>query len=657
MVVKMISVIFLVCNCEDSLNLSINSILNQAFQDFELICIDVCSNDSSLEILKNFKMLDKRIKVISCEFKENLSVVVNDAIFNAAGEYIYFLDSEFSLNRNAFDILYNLSIEHDLDCVIFNYNVVNENSDYLKFDNCSMDFQIFEDSTSSDFLFKFPVSKGNNFISKSFLLENVIIFRDNLSKYFYKMRFNSKRSMILYKSLANVKNSCKGDLKIVLNNFKLNLDVFNWFFKNKDIYEYYKIDLLNFIIKNFKQDFDYISKYSNNPSNFIEFNRIKNEYYNQLICLFDKFNFDYNIYEDIKNSLDNDLLNFFNQFSINKNKYRLSIIVPIYNGEKFLKNSLDSILNQTLNAKTIEVILVDDHSTDNSSLIINEYCQNNVNFKSIFLDKNSSYAGRPRNMALEQVKSRYVTFLDADDYYYSNALENLYYSMICNDCDIVIGNFTMDSENGEKIIVKDNGLTLFENLNEYSALKFDNPIKNPHIFTSSNVWNKLFKLEIIQNNFVKFPEGVPAEDSGFLFQYLLNSNNVLFINKSIIHYHNLRISDDDKSVSHIRNKLNVLGRIKVYMFMYNESVEYNIETLFIKNLLLPKLFYWLSQFIETDLSNDEVINIFKEYKILFVKCYSFGISSNSKWHNIFKFVSDSNFENLVHEINSLKYEN
>ena len=124
--------------------------------------------------------------------------------------------------------------------------------------------------------------------------------------------------------------------------------------------------------------------------------------------------------------------------------------MPIFNTEDYIERSFNSILNQTMDLNDIEVIMVDDCSQDNSPLVIEEYSKKYDNFKSFFLEKNSSYAGKPRNIALSHASGKYVTFLDADDYFYPTACENLYYNLIYENADIVIGNFTMDKNSHEK---------------------------------------------------------------------------------------------------------------------------------------------------------------------------------------------------------------
>ena len=187
----MISVIFPIFNCEELLNDSINSILNQTFKEFELICIDNHSTDSSLTILKKFEKQDSRIKIFSCDSTHNLSYFINYSIECSKKKYIYFHEPHFVLKHNSFESFINISETNKIDYLIFNYNIVNQNNDSnLRFD-LDENFKIYDNfDLTSDFLFRIPISLGNTFFLKSFILENNFYFNENLYENFYKLRFS-----------------------------------------------------------------------------------------------------------------------------------------------------------------------------------------------------------------------------------------------------------------------------------------------------------------------------------------------------------------------------------------------------------------------------------------------------------------------------------
>ena len=152
--------------------------------------------------------------------------------------------------------------------------------------------------------------------------------------------------------------------------------------------------------------------------------------------------------------------------------YKISIIMPIFNVEKYLKRALNSIINQTMDFRDIEVIMVDDCSNDNSRKIIEEYSNKYSNFVGIFHEKNSGCAGIPRNTGLKVASSEYIMFLDPDDEFFLNACETLYNSIKKYDADVIFGRYIKRYEN--KSFVEKSYSPYEDNLiNEYSSLKFN----------------------------------------------------------------------------------------------------------------------------------------------------------------------------------------
>ena len=106
--------------------------------------------------------------------------------------------------------------------------------------------------------------------------------------------------------------------------------------------------------------------------------------------------------------------------------YNITIIIPVYNAEKYLKELLESIVYQTMDFKTIQVIMVDDHSKDNSTKIMDEYANKYDNFVSIKLEKNHKIAGTSRNEGLKRAEGKYIMFADADDFFMEDACEIMF---------------------------------------------------------------------------------------------------------------------------------------------------------------------------------------------------------------------------------------
>lgn len=175
---------------------------------------------------------------------------------------------------------------------------------------------------------------------------------------------------------------------------------------------------------------------------------------------------------------------------------KISIIVPVYNTEKYLRKCLDSLVNQTLD--NIDIIIVNDGSTDKSEEIINEYI-NKYNDKITYIKQENMGQARARNKALEYVKGEYLSFVDSDDFVNLDMYKIMYDKAKENDLDVVVCDFNMAYENG-KILSRSN----------YKELSEDNVIN--YILSIPGPCAKIYKSEIWKGNNIRFPEGIIYED-------------------------------------------------------------------------------------------------------------------------------------------------
>lgn len=173
----------------------------------------------------------------------------------------------------------------------------------------------------------------------------------------------------------------------------------------------------------------------------------------------------------------------------------ISVIIPVYNVEKYLKRCLDSIVNQTL--KEIEIICVNDGSTDSSLNILEEYAQKDARIKII----NKPNGGLPSawNAGLETAEADFITFVDSDDWINNQTFKLAYNAMIQNDVDFVYWSadiiFEYNNDNVKKI------------MENYFSIKYKGLIQiEPPIIdnTPATVWSKLYKKQIIKDNNIKF---------------------------------------------------------------------------------------------------------------------------------------------------------
>ena len=175
----------------------------------------------------------------------------------------------------------------------------------------------------------------------------------------------------------------------------------------------------------------------------------------------------------------------------------ISLIIPVYNVEKFLVKALESVKNQTF--QDFEVIIVDDGSTDKSIAISEKYCNENPNFR--LIKQENKGPGAARNAAIKISKGEYIAFMDSDDYLEPNFLECLYNAAIENDADIVCCNFNMYYPDKKlKIYMPFNSLPgVYSKTKALRKLILDMGI---HYF----VWNKLSRRKIFFENNLEFDE-------------------------------------------------------------------------------------------------------------------------------------------------------
>lgn len=201
----------------------------------------------------------------------------------------------------------------------------------------------------------------------------------------------------------------------------------------------------------------------------------------------------------------------------------ISVIVPVYNVEKYLHKCVDSIINQTY--KDLEIILVDDGSPDNCPKICDEYAQKDNRIKVIH--KENGGVSSARNVGLISAQGEFVQFIDSDDFIKEQMIEKLISSLHETSSDIVVCRAITYYDSGKEKIQKNDKWE--EVLNRDDAAKL--------IFSEMNnaMWNKLFKKELAEG--ILFEEGRTfGEDPYFLAQILNKSKKVSFVSEELYYY-------------------------------------------------------------------------------------------------------------------------
>ena len=205
---------------------------------------------------------------------------------------------------------------------------------------------------------------------------------------------------------------------------------------------------------------------------------------------------------------------------------KISVIVPVYNVEQYLSQCLDSIIKQTF--KDIEIICINDGSTDNSGKILEEYAHKDNRIK--ILNQKNQGLSVARNNGIAQSTGEYISFIDSDDFIHFEFLEILYQAIIQSNCNIAGCDFLKVYSN-EIPVLKNTKLKKYA-----SALDV---LLNKRNFIHFNVWNKLYKREIIKD--IQFVENLYFEDWVFNLCVFAQNTSFTWINEKLYGY---RISNN-----------------------------------------------------------------------------------------------------------------
>ena len=214
---------------------------------------------------------------------------------------------------------------------------------------------------------------------------------------------------------------------------------------------------------------------------------------------------------------------------------KLSVIIPVYNAEKYLRQCLESVLGQTL--KEIEVICIDDCSSDRSLEILMEYAAKDSRMNVIKNDANMK-AGPSRNRGIASARGRYLHFMDADDYLAPDAYSVLYGAAAAKDLDVVKAKaYAVDAVTSEEIFVP---LYAMAALGKRDFDRVTDFHKAPETFTRLPVtpWSGIYKRTFISENGIRFNNLVCVNDRSFYCEVIVKAKSVMFLDFCLL-YHRL----------------------------------------------------------------------------------------------------------------------
>lgn len=257
---------------------------------------------------------------------------------------------------------------------------------------------------------------------------------------------------------------------------------------------------------------------------------------------------------------------------------KVSIIVPVYNVEKYIEKCLESLVNQTL--EDIEIIVVNDGTKDNSKEKILQYIEKYPQ-KIVYLEKENGGLSDARNYGLPVAKGEYIAFLDSDDYIEKNMYEEMYKKAKEENSDMVECDFLWEYLNSEKKIIKQ----------KKDIGKIYKSKKQMLVDVRVVAWNKIIKREILEKTKIQFPVGLRYEDVEFTYKLIPHLNKVSFVKKCFIHYVQRKESIANTQNARTKEIFTVLENVIDYYKKNNwyEEYETELEYIYTRFLLCSSL--------------------------------------------------------------------
>ena len=328
---------------------------------------------------------------------------------------------------------------------------------------------------------------------------------------------------------------------------------------------------------------------------------------------------------------------------------QVSIIIPVYNTEKYLKECLDSIIAQSF--KNFEIICVNDGSTDNSLAILEEYQKQHSNLK-IITQKNGG-AGKARNTGLEAAKGKYICFWDSDDIFEPKAIETLYNQAEKTEADITICRSQMFNTETKQIIPMP--LVIREDLLNGKNIFSRNTIPEKIFQISVGwAWDKLFKTEFIKKYNLNFPPLKSSEDSAFTLSAIMLATKISYTNDILINY---RVNNP-KSISRNRDK-SANDFYKALKIIQERAQTYNIYEQIKQSFVNYVLHFSLWQIksipnkkIQKHLKKECKIKYFKEFDV-HGHSKSYFYNTNEYYDYLYNYHPHATSKKIKHRISIL----
>ena len=572
-----VSVIIPVYNGEAYLRQCLDTVCAQTLDDIQIICVDDGSTDSTPDILEEYERNDDRIIIVKKEHT-NAGDSRNKGLEFACGEYLSFLDADDFFELDMLEKAYDTAVSDNADITVFRCDHYDNNSGRFtdcpwtlkpeqmpeqrpfSSHDCAEHIFTMTSCTVWDKLFRREFIVSNNICFQSVSSCNDMLF--TFSAYSLADKINTLDEKLVHQRIGHPKYLSE-DIEYLWHNFYDSLMALKGFLEEREIYPEYKKSFVNWAI-----DFS-IWNMHNYHDYFRDLIRqsLKNRFFDDLdISTSPKEDF-FNtaLYDEMKSIINEKKEPDFNAVP------KVSILIPTYNVEKYMRICLDSAVNQTL--EDIEIIVINDGSTDNCLEIINEYASKDKRIKVI--DKENGGYGKAMNCGFDIARGEYIGIIEPDDFVDLHMFGELYDIAKENDLDFVKSDFNrfMHDKYGNLILMYNK---LSKNDDAYN--KVIKPSENQECFTFiMNTWSGIYDRQFLLDHNIRHNEtpGASFQDNGFWFQTMMYAERAMFCNKP--YYLNRR--DNPNS--------SVASREKVYCM--NEEYSYIRDILKNNSELYEKL--------------------------------------------------------------------
>ena len=537
-----VSVIMPVYNGETYLRQCLDSVVNQTLKEIEIICVDDGSSDRSVEILKEYAAKDERVMVLQ-QANAGAGAARNNGLSKASGKYLSFLDSDDFFETDMLEKAVEKIAADRADFVVFRCDhYLNDTNTFKKAaytlkKQTLPPYMPFNFRQITDNVFKAFVGWAwDKVYDREFVMKHNLKFQEQRTSndmlFVFSALVLAKRITCLDTVLAHqrrnngesLSNTREKSWFCFYNALKALRDVL----KEKGLYEELKKDFVNYAVHFSLWNLNTITGDCYEKL----YTKLHEEWFEELEVTGHDEDYFYNKteYKQLADIL---------RYDFKEYNTKLSVVIPVYNAEKYIRQCLDSILTKQKIA--LEVICVDDCSTDGTPAILKGY-QDKYENVTVIRNETNLYAGTCRNKGLMAAKGQYVHFLDSDDYVVDNAYEKLYTLAKENDLDWVkTTSEGFDDETGETV---ENPRYSMEKMYEGffgTLLDFQHFPKKFMDYMAVVPWNGIYKRHFLLEKNIRFNSLFCVNDRSFFVDTCVKGERMMIAREKIVR-HRMNVS-------------------------------------------------------------------------------------------------------------------